>query len=122
MTSLYERLGGAPAVEAAVDIFYDRVLADERLKHFFLNIDMARQRQHQKAFLTLAFGGPSAYGGRSLRAAHQGLVDRLGLNESHFDAVVENLAATLKGLGVAEALIGEVAAVAASVKDEVLGR
>lgn len=122
MTSLYERLGGAPAVEAAVDIFYTKVLADERLKHFFVNTDMARQRQHQKAFLTLAFGGPSAYTGRGLRAAHQGLVERMGLNESHFEAVVENLAATLQGLGVPAALIGEVAAVAATVKDEVLGR
>lgn len=122
MTSLYERLGGAPAIEAAVDIFYGKVLADERLKHFFVNTDLARLRQHQKAFLTLAFGGPAAYSGRGLRAAHQGLVERMGLNEGHFDAVVENLAATLLGLGVAEALIGEVAAVAATVKDEVLGR
>lgn len=122
MTSLYERLGGAPAIEAAVDIFYGKVLADERLKHFFVNIDLARLRQHQKSFLTLAFGGPAAYSGRSLRAAHQGLVEQMGLNEGHFDAVVENLAATLQGLGVPPDLIGEVAAVAATVKDEVLGR
>jgi hypothetical protein len=34
--------------------------------------------------------------------------------------VVENLAATLSGLGVSDALIGEVAAVAATVKNDVL--
>jgi len=57
MTTLYEKLGGAPAIDAAVDIFYDKVLADERIKHFFVNTDMAKQRQHQKNFLTYAFGG-----------------------------------------------------------------
>ena len=122
MTTLYERLGGAAAIDAAVDIFYDKVLADARISHFFSNTDMTRQRSHQKAFLTYAFGGGPAYNGKGMRAAHQGLVDKLGLNESHFDAVVENLAATLAGLGVSDALIGEVAAVAASIKDDVLCR
>ncbi|QDF96693.1 group 1 truncated hemoglobin [Azoarcus sp. DD4] len=122
MTSLYDKLGGAPAVEAAVDIFYGKVLADARIKHFFSSTDMARQRQHQKSFLTFAFGGPNAYHGRNMRAAHQQLVDKLGLDDSHFDAVVENLAATLGALGVPQALIAEVGQVAASVRDDVLGR
>lgn len=122
MTTLFEKLGGAPAVDAAVDIFYAKVLADARIKHFFANTDMARQRQHQKAFLTFAFGGAPGYDGRSMRAAHQGLVDKLGLDESHFDAVVENLATTLKELGVSDELIDEVALVAESIKDEVLCR
>lgn len=121
MSSLYEKLGGAAAVDLAVDKFYDKVLADDRIRHFFANTDMARQRQHQKAFLTLAFGGANHYSGKSMRDAHAPLVARLGLNESHFDAVVENLAATLGELGVAAPLIGEVAAIAASVKDDVLG-
>jgi len=122
MSSLYEKLGGAAAVDAAVDIFYDKVLADTRIRHFFDGVDMARQRAHQKAFLTFAFGGMPAYGGRSMREAHQALVDRLGLNDSHYDAVVEDLAATLKELGVADALIAEVAAIAESVRAEVLCR
>jgi hemoglobin len=120
MTTLYEKLGGAPAVEAAVDIFYDKVLADDRIKHFFVNVDMAKQRQHQKNFLTYAFGGSGTYNGKGMRAAHQHLVDKLGLNETPSNAVVENLAATLSGLGVSDALIGEVAAVAATVKNDVL--
>lgn len=122
MTTLYEKLGGAPAVDAAVDIFYDKVLADDRIKHFFVNSDMARQRQHQKMFLTYAFGGSTAWNGKGMRAAHQPLVEKLGLDESHFDAVVENLATTLSGLGVSDELIGEVALVAESIKDDVLCR
>jgi hemoglobin len=121
MSSLFERLGGAGAVELAVDRFYDKVLADARIKHFFVNTDMAKQRHHQKMFLTYAFGGGNGYNGQNMRAAHARLVDGMGLNEGHFNAVVENLATTLAELGVSEQLIGEVAAVAATVKRDVLG-
>lgn len=120
--SLYEKIGGAPAVDAAVDKFYDKVLADARIKHFFVNTDMAKQRQHQKTFLTWAFGGQPGYNGRGMREAHKPLVDKLGLNDTHFDAVVENLATTLSELGVSDALIGEVAKIAESIRDEVLCR
>jgi len=65
--SLYEQLGGADAVNAAVDIFYRKVLADDRINHFFENIDMAKQAAKQKAFLTMAFGGPHHYTGLDMR-------------------------------------------------------
>jgi hemoglobin len=121
MASLYEKLGGAAAIDAAVDIFYDKVLADDRIRHFFADTDMARQRAHQKAFLTVAFGGPNAYQGRDMKSGHARLVAQ-GLNDSHFDAVIELLAATLQQLGVAPELIQEVAAIAETVRDPVLGR
>lgn len=121
MSTLFEKLGGTAAVDAAVDIFYDKVLADERIKHFFTNTDMARQRAHQKAFLTYAFGGPNAYAGRDMRAGHARLVQD-GLTDCHFDAVVELLGATLAELGVASELIQEVANTAESVRSQVLGR
>ena len=122
MTSLFEQLGGEAAVDAAVDKFYDKVLADERIKHFFVDTDMDKQRNHQKRFLTYAFGGPANYSGRGMRAAHQKLVEEKGLNESHFNAVVENLAGVLTELGVSNELIGEVAKVADSVKADVLNQ
>ncbi|MGI0484714.1 group I truncated hemoglobin [Pantanalinema rosaneae CENA516] len=114
MSTLYEKLGGKDAVEAAVDRFYDRVLNDSRIKHFFNNVDMHRQREHQKAFLTYAFGGAAHYDGKTMRAAHKHVVEDMGLKGEHFDAVAENLVATLKELGVSDELIAEVAAVAAA--------
>ncbi|GAP98439.1 group I truncated hemoglobin [Leptolyngbya sp. NIES-2104] len=69
MATLYEKLGGKAAIEAAVDQFYQRVLDDDRISHFFTGVDMQKQRQHQKAFLTYAFGGSSGYDGRMLREA-----------------------------------------------------
>jgi len=120
-TPLYDRIGGAPAVKAAVDIFYGKVLADERIAGFFDGVDMAKQNAKQRAFLIMAFGGPNSYSGADMRRGHAHLVAR-GLDDSHFDAVVENLAATLSELGVGAAEIGEVAAIAESVRDDVLGR
>ncbi len=116
--SLYERLGGEAAVDAAVDIFYRKVLADDRISQFFDTVDMDAQRAKQKAFLTFAFGGPNQYGGRDMRTAHA----KMSLTEAHFDAVMENLGATLTELNVPEELIGEAAAIALSVKDDVLNR
>lgn len=121
MTTLYERIGGAPAVKAAVDIFYGKVLADDRIARFFEGVDMAGQSAKQRAFLIMAFGGPNAYTGADMRRGHAKLVER-GLNDSHFDAVVENLAATLTELGVPSSDIAQVAAIAESVRDDVLGR
>lgn len=119
--SLFDRIGGEGAVNAAVDIFYRKVLADDRISKFFDGVDMDKQAAKQKAFLTMAFGGPSNYTGEDMRKGHAHLVER-GLNDSHFDAVVENLGATLKELGVADDLIGEVAAVAETTRNDVLGK
>lgn len=113
MTTLFEKLGGAKAVDLAVDKFYGRVLADDRVKHFFANTDMKTQRAHQKAFLTYAFGGSGTYNGRYMREAHQEMVANQGLAEEHFDAITEDLLITLKEMGVSEELRAEVAAVVA---------
>lgn len=121
MSSLFEQLGGEGAVDAAVDIFYRKVLQDERIKDFFTDVDMDEQIKKQKAFLTFAFGGPNNYSGLDMKAGHEHLVKR-GLNDSHVDAVIELLGGTLKELGVADNLIGEVAGIAESVRDQVLGR
>lgn len=121
MANLYEQLGGAAAVDAAVELFYRKVLADHRIRHFFEGVDVRRLAGHQKAFFTMAFGGPARYRGQALRQGHAHLVAR-GLNDSHVDAVIELLGQTLADLGVPQDLIGRAALVAESVRDDVLGR
>ncbi len=118
-SSLFEKIGGEAAVNAAVDIFYRKVLADERINHFFEDVDMEKQAAKQKGFLTFAFGGPNNYTGKDMRLGHAHLVEK-GLNNSHFDAVMENLGATLKELNVPDELIAEAAAIAESTRNDVL--
>jgi hemoglobin len=119
--TLYERIGGEAAVNAAVDLFYRKVLNDYRINRFFDNTDMDRQIAKQRAFFTMAFGGPNHYTGQDMRNAHARLV-KIGLDDSHFDAVMEHLGATLVELNVPAELIAEAAAIAESTRNDILGR
>ncbi len=119
--SLYTDIGGEPAVNAAVDIFYRKVLKDDRINRFFSNVDMEKQAAKQKAFLTMAFGGPHNYTGEDMRRGHAHLVAQ-GLNDTHFDAVMEHIGATLTELKVPANLIAQAAAIAESTRKDVLGK
>ena len=121
-TTLYEQLGGEAAVDAAVDLFYRKVLRDESINFFFEHTDMEQQHKKQKAFMTMAFGGPHTYTGKDMRQAHKKLVKEKGLSEEHFDAVAGHLKATLEELNVANDLIHEVLKIVGSTRDDVLDR
>ena len=110
--------GGQPAINAAVELFYKKVLADKKVNHHFEGINVDKLKERQKQFLTKAFGGPDNYKGRDLRRAHR----LLDLKESDFNAIAGHLQATLKELKVDDKLIAEAMAVAASTKDAVLDK
>jgi hemoglobin len=116
--SLYQKLGGKAAIDAAVELFYKKVLADSRVNHFFEDINMNAQRRKQKEFLSAALGGPIPWVGKDMRKAHEDLV----IEESDFNAIAENLVATLKELKISQDLIDQVVATVVSVKDDVMQR
>jgi hemoglobin len=115
---LYEKLGGDTAINAAVDIFYRQVLADDRISQFFESTDMEAQHAKQEAFMTMAFGGPNNYTGKDMREAHK----HMNLTNEHFNAVAENLVATLNELDVAQELIDEVVTIVSGAKDDILNK
>lgn len=121
MSSIYEQLGGQPAVETAVEVFYRKMLTDDRVSHFFDDVDMEQQMAKQAGFLTMVMGGPNNYTGKDMREGHKHLIER-GLNDTHVDIVIEHLGATLKELGANDDQIQQVAALANSVRDDVLNR
>ncbi len=115
--SLFVRIGGMEAVNAAVEIFYQKVLADKVINHFFEHIDMNAQAGKMKTFLAYAFGAPMAhYSGKKMREAHA----HMNLTEEHFNAVANNLVATLNELNVPQDMIDEVVEIAISTKNDVL--
>lgn len=105
-TTIYQRIGGEVAIRAAVDRFYERLLADSALSHFFGDAGMPRLKEHQFAFLSQALGGPKQYSGASMQNAHS----RLAIEQCHFDFVAVHLLETLRGLGVSEDIVTEIAA------------
>jgi hemoglobin len=102
--SIYDSIGGADAVRAAVDDFYARVLADPKLAPFFTSTDLDRLKAHQRSFIAAAIGGPEIFSGRDMASAHAAL----GISDADFDAVVSHLVDTLTGLGVPEETIGQI--------------
>lgn len=113
---LYDRLGGEAAVNAAVEHLYWKIMVDDALAPIFALVDMTNLKTMQKKFLTLAFGGPVDYGGRSLKDSHVGK----GITEAQFDAVASHLSATLKSLGVPDAEQDEVMTIVASTKGDIV--
>ncbi len=59
--SLYERLGGSDAISAVVDKFYELMLKDARLLHYFSQSDLSKLISRQKQFITMVSGGPNNY-------------------------------------------------------------
>lgn len=119
--SLYDQIGGEKAIDAAVNIFYRKVFSDQYICRFFHYTDLVTQVLKQKAFLTYVFGGPVHYTGKDMRTAHA-LFVKMGLDDSHFDAVIGHLTTTFQELNVSDHLIKRAIAIAESARDDVLGR
>jgi hemoglobin len=99
MASLYERLGSHEAINAVVDDFVARCAADDRINGKFARTDIPRLTQMLQDQICMATGGPCTYAGRSMRETHDGM----GVTAGEFDALVEDLVATLDKFGVPKA-------------------
>jgi hemoglobin len=108
----YEQVGGGPAVQKLVEVFYERVWSDPQLAGYFLSADRERLKVHQARLIASVLGGPKDYTGRELAEAHQGL----HITNADYDRVVEHLVASCGQLGVPEHIITAVGGVVAEVK------
>ena len=122
MSTLFDKIGGQASVDAAIDPFYRRVLSDPYVSRFFEGVDMVKQAEKQRTFLTMAFGGPNAYEGLDMREGHKHLVEKMGLNDTHFEHILAHLRSTLAELGLDDTTIADVVAIAESTRTEVLNK
>ena len=116
MASVFEQIGGKPAVSAAVDGLYERLLADPVLAPYFAGTDMERQKRHMRAFMAVALGGADLYAGRDMHSAHAGL----GVTHDAFDRVVGHLVDTLLSLGVPVEIIEAIGAKLEPLRDQIV--
>lgn len=98
METLYDRLGGKDAITAVVDDFVARCAADGRINGKFARTEIARLKAMLVDQICVATGGPCTYGGRDMRETHSAM----GVTAGEFDALVEDLVATLNQFRVAK--------------------
>jgi hemoglobin len=114
--SIYEAIGGRPALVAAVEGFFGRLLADPALGRFFPDGVGARHRAYLVTILSEALGGPGRYRGPDIAGAHRGLP----ISDAHFDGAAAHLGATLDELGVPPHLAGQIVGIVAGLRPAVV--
>jgi methyl-accepting chemotaxis protein len=113
---LFQRLGGKPALTAAVQKLYARVMTDALLKPFFRRVDLLQLQRQMVSFLTQHLGGPAVYRGPSMRDIHA----KMRLGAHHFERVAEHLALVLDELDVPGPVAREVLAAVGSLEADIV--
>ena len=116
MASLYERLGGLDAITAVIDSFVARCAGDDRISPKFERTDVPRLKKMLVDQVCEATGGPCTYTGRSMRETHDGM----GVTAGEFDALVEDLVATLDEFNVPKEEQDELLTVLGAMRGEIV--
>ena len=94
--TLFTDMGGQPGIDKIVDLSMDAYLVDPRIKAIFDQSNIERMRAEFKVQFCQVAGGPCAYAGHDMTAAHKGL----HLSNADFNAVVEDLQGAMDKTGV----------------------
>jgi hemoglobin len=114
--SLYERVGGDPAMRAVMDGLYARVVADPVLAPIFERVNIERHSLRAAAFVAAATGGPTPWAGRDMESAHRAL----RVTNEQFDRVAGHLNDTLEAMSVPEPLAGELLILVGSLRARIV--
>jgi hemoglobin len=115
-SSLYERLGGKSAITAVVGDFSARCAGDSRINAKFARTDIPRLRSMLIDQVSEASGGPAKYTGRDMKTAHLDM----GVTTGEFNALVEDLVATLNKFGVGKAEQDELLGILGPLKSDIV--
>ena len=116
VSSLFERLGGTTAITAVVDDFSARCAHDARINAKFARTDLARLKAMLVDQVSEASGGPAKYTGRDMKTAHLDM----GVTTGEFNALVENLVATLNKFGVGKTEQDELLGILGPLKSDIV--
>jgi hemoglobin len=115
--SLYQRLGGQPAITAVVDDFVANVAADSRINRFFARTDIPHFKKELVDQICQATGGPCTYTGRPMRAVHAGM----HITDADFNALVEDLVKSLNKFKVPPQEQQELLGILGPLKPDIVG-
>ena len=114
--SLYERLGEKPAITAVIDQFVANVSNDKRINERFATTDIPRLKKNLVDQVCMASGGPCAYTGRDMKTTHAGM----RITTADFNALVEDLVASLDKFKVPEAEKKELLGILGPMKKDIV--
>jgi len=116
--SLYERLGGLPAIQAVIDDFVANVAADARINKQFAQTDIPRFKKNLVDQVCQATGGPCKYTGLDMKTAHKGMK----ITDADFTALVQDLVKSLDKFKVPAKEKNELLTALASMKPDIVGQ
>ena len=115
--SLYQRLGGQPAIVAVVDDFVGRVAADRRINRYFRHANVPHLKQALVDQICQATGGPCVYQGPPMRVVHH----RMHVTNRAFNDLVQDLVATLNKFNVPQPEQQELLGILGPLKADIVG-
>jgi len=116
--SLYDRLGGKPAITAVVDNFIGNVAGDTRINTRFATADIPRLKTMLVNQICQASGGPCTYTGASMKGAHKGMK----ITDAEFNALVEDLVKSLDKFSVPAQEKGELLTALGGMKGDIVNQ
>lgn len=125
MRSLYDRLGGEPAITAVIDDFVNRAAADPKVNFTRKGTDkewaatpdnVAKLKKHLTQFVCMAAGGPQKYEGKAMKPVHAGMK----ITEAEFSAIAADLVASLDKFKVPQKEKDDLMAVVGSTKGDIV--
>ncbi|MDQ6735424.1 MAG: group 1 truncated hemoglobin [Nitrospirota bacterium] len=114
--SLYDRLGGKPAITAVIDQFVANVANDKRISERFATTDIPRLKKNLVDQVCTASGGPCTYTGRDMKTMHADMK----ITTADFNALVEDLVASLDKFKVPEAEKKELLGILGPMKKDIV--
>jgi len=114
--TLYESMGGEPALRTAVEHFADLVQTDDRINFTFAEADMSKFKKLIFEQLCNLSGGPCKYTGRDMRTSHV----KLNINNAEFNALAEDLYIALDRAGIPYRLQNKLMALLAPMQHDIV--
>jgi len=119
--TIYEQIGGMGTIDATVEVLFNRVLGDLRLKHFFDGSNTDHLQGRARDYLSKVCGGPDSFNNNDLKSAHARICS-LGLNDMQFDAFAGHAQAAMNALEVPAGIAAMLMSMIFATRDEVVGR
>ena len=116
--SLYDRLGGLPAIQAVIDDFIGNVAGDARINQRFANANIPKLKKNLVDQVCQATGGPCKYTGLSMKESHKGMK----ITDAEFGALVEDLVKSLDKFKVPAQEKGELLTALGGMKGDIVNQ